>query len=318
MREAEITALLAELGAVGPVPIGTRAAQELVSGVGGQAGAVLLGRGLYADAWDLGAEVLKIFRFDSAGLSVFQRMRDEIGTIIAMEATGLSPLPRLLGHGVVAEAGPDGALCGWALMVRAPGKPLSLAEIMALPAAALEAWKDELVRQAMALEACLDAAAPLECWEESYAGIRLRRIGELAGEGRVGAADLALAERLAGWIADHAEGGRYIHGDFNPPNIIFDPDGPGPDRLSVIDPFVTRDPPEAHWRHFTLVPGFAEDLAARYAAQCGHPSDPLKIAAIGAMTHLYTALVTRDAAVARTRRDGLSRCLSALGMGAGA
>ena len=107
--------------------------------------------------------------------------------LIAMEATGISPMPRLLGHGVVAEAGPDGALCGWALLERAEGAPLSLAQIMALPGPALEVWKEALVEQAVALERCLDRAVPLACWEESYAGIRLRRIGELAADGRVAA-----------------------------------------------------------------------------------------------------------------------------------
>ena len=307
MRGDAITALLAQLGAVGGVAVGTRAAHGLVPG-----GAVLLGRGLYADAWDLGGEVLKIFRFDSAGLSVFQRMRDEIGTIIAMEATGISPMPRLLGHGVLAEAGADGSLCGWALLERAAGAPLSLAEIVALPGAALEAWKNALVDQAVALEACLDAAVPLACWEESYAGIRLRRLDELARDGRVGAADAALARELAGWIGEHARGSRFVHGDFNPPNIVY-----WAGRLVVIDPFVTRDPPEANWRHFTLVPGLAEDLAARYAARTGYVADGRMIAAVGAMTHLYTALVSRDTSVMRVRRDGLARCLSELGMARG-
>jgi hypothetical protein len=106
---------------------------------------------------------------------------------------------------------------------------------------------------------------------------------------------------------------RYLHGDFNPPNIIADIES-GSMKITLIDPLITKDPPEANWRFFTEDPPLAEHLALEYGSKHGQQPDAQTMYAIGALTHLFLSITRAnvDPNYAFSRRSALDTCIAKL------
>lgn len=277
------------------------------------AGTTILGRGLCSVVYGLGAHALKVYVPNATGLAVAPLMRREIDTYRRLATSAPRGMPRHLDD-QTEEATPT--YCGWLLMTSAPGRTLSPEEVSALPPDALTTWTRGLVAAAIEVEDALERAVPAPEWRDDYASVRLIRIRQLAREGIVPAGDLAIAERLAGLIAQRTKARRLLHGDLNPPNILTDMQGaPGAGVvISLVDPLINFDAPEANWRHFTAVAPLAIDLAEEYARQRNVLPAIDLLFAIGALTHLFMSIVLRgtDTREAERRKHCLRTCLALL------
>jgi fructosamine-3-kinase len=169
------------------------------------------------------------------------------------------------------------------------------------------------VAEAIKIETCIGAVEPLDTWKRNYADNRISRIEDLAKqENRVSSSDIETMKYIAAIIKAEPGIRIYIHGDFNPPNIMteFKQSGAKLTSVKFIDPSIANDHPEANWRHFTLIPRLAEELAAEYSLRSHHPTNMRLLYAIGALTHLYMGIANPQDA--ELRRRGLSLCLSKL------
>lgn len=275
-----------------------------------QSGAILLGSGQTADVWGLGEYAIKLFRHRN-GASTLKSMMVEVETYKQLGFTKRSGiLPRLFSYGFTDL--PSVALnpCGWAVYSRIPGVALSLNQINLLASDQKSYWIHHLVAQTLRLERELSLCGPLPSWRRDYASTRLERMTYMARKtGSISAMDLSLASELHYFIVKHSKVRKFIHGDFNLPNIITDLSSHDPDhgRVRFVDPHVDYDAPEANWRHFTQTPNLAELLAAEYGEQAGFALDYRLMYAIGAMSHLYIAILnTEDAS---SRRKALDNCM---------
>lgn len=282
-------------------------------GATGPDGAVLIGQGQCSDVWGIGDLAVKLFRVNVRGLDVPTLMANEIATYNAIAARP-SPLPLLHDHGVLANGTDDGAACGFAVLERLPGRALGFDDLKALSDGERGRFVAAFVPQAIAMETALKACQPLSSWERSYADLRLERLAQLARTTElVSTADLVTARHLGQVIDELGGPRRFIHGDFNPPNILVQAQG-GMLSVRFVDPLINRDVPEANWRHFTLVPNLAEDLAQAYALASGTAVNLRLVHAIGALTHLYMAVLLKgtDVPGEALRRLALGVCLARL------
>lgn len=275
-----------------------------------------LGSGFCATVYGFGTYALKLYQPNKVGLPVPLLMRREIDTYRSLRSSGLAAMPSYFDHHEV-PAGRDQHVCGWLLMSAAPGRTFDLTEVNALGAGSRERWICALVERAVELEDALaSSAAPSSDWQENYADVRVRRITELHRAGRVHGSDLTMSEELDKIIKSEGGVRRYIHGDFNPPNLVtnIETDGSGRIDVKLIDPLINFDDAEANWRHFTMIPELAEELARAYADIRGSAANLKLLYALGALTHLFMSIVLQhsDAAEAAKRRRALEVCLERL------
>jgi hypothetical protein len=272
-------------------------------------GAVLLGKGQTADVWGFRRYAIKLFRH-RYGISVPDSMTHEIATYERLESSGKGGgLPRLYEYGLIDEPHADPNVYGWAKFSRVPGRPLSYDELSNLTTAERARWVQDVVAEAVNMETALSEVEPLPSWCDDYATVRIKWIRKRAEiPGQISNADIALADKLGSFIASKTVSRKFIHGDFNPPNIIADLsdiDSVG-STIKVVDPLINYDTPEANWRQFTFLPDISDALAAEYTRQTNFNINSSLMYAIGAMTHLYRAIA--DPENAAIRRVALDRC----------
>lgn len=277
-------------------------------------GAIWLGRGMCSQVYGFGPYALKIYQ-KGHGLDVQPLMIAEIETYLAIAASKPAASPRYYDH-QMQPAGSGGAMLGWLLMDALPGRNLSPEELAKLPAGLIDEWSQTLIQATIDYETCIAAIEPLPFWNSTYADVRLRKISDWHREGRAGADEFDTAQWLCQIIATQTQRKKYLHGDFNHPNIMTHFGGRPGEAFSIglIDPIISFDAPEANWRHFTIEPELAERLAAEYARNTGDPFNPVLVFAIGALTHLFIGLVVRpvDSHEAVRRANALVVCLERL------
>ncbi len=292
---------LAEASAAPRPAIGT----ELASG------ATLLGKGRTADVWALGDCAVKLFRHRS-GIDVPGMIAAEIATYGRIPANGVV-MPRLLEHGIIESEPSDPNICGWAIFSRLKGEPLSFDRMHAI-LQRNSLFVEAMVSQTLLVETWLNNGDPLAAWHHNFVQARVVRLQVWRQEGRgVEDADVILASRIHSFIK--AQGGeqRFIHGDFNPPNILVtQADDSEQPAIGFVDPMISFDTPESNWRHFTAVPELADALLAEYGARTGSRGNMRLMYAMGAFTQLYNAISTPSQS--RFRRQALRSCLERAGL----
>jgi hypothetical protein len=273
-------------------------------------GAVLLGKGLTADVWGFSHYAIKLFRH-RYGISVPDSMAREIATYERLESSGKAGgLPRLYEYGLIDGPHADPNVYGWAKFSRVPGHPLSYDELSNLTTAARALWVQGVVSEAVKMETALGEVQPLPSWHDDYTTVRIKLIRKRAETpGQISSDDLTLADELGSIIASMTISRKFIHGDFNPPNIIADISRIDSQSCTItfVDPLINYDAPEANWRQLTLLPELSDALAAEYTRQTGFQINNGLMYAIGAMTHLYMAIVEPENA--EIRRLALVRCV---------
>ncbi len=277
-------------------------------------GAVLLGKGRTADVWGFRDFAIKLFRHRE-GIAVPKIMPGEIETYERLSSCGESGLPRLFAHGAIDAKPEDGNACGWAKYSRLPGQPLTFDELEALAPVERARWVCDLVTETINIESSLSAVEPLPSWRANYSDVRTARLKTWGREsGAISVEDLALTAKLSALIQGERNTRIYIHGDFNPPNIVADFERmvTTGSIVKFVDPMISYDAPESNWRHFTWLPELAEALAREYGKRAGAPSNHRLMYAIGAFTHLYNAIAEPQQAA--FRRRALARCLDKIAM----
>lgn len=274
-------------------------------------GAVLLGQGQTADVWGIGPYALKMYRLRRA-VPVRELMNREIDTYQRLATRGAHLLmPTFFGSGIFDDETSEYGACGWALLGRLPGAPLSFDELRELEPKHKRRWIKDFVRKSLLLEEDLGRAEAGPHWHSDYASVRLQWLmARAAACGDVAAPDFELAKELCGQIAAMTVRRKFIHGDFNPQNIMSDFSASDDEVISFIDPLINFDAPEANFRHLTALPELAEECAFAYAGQSSKPLNLRLLYAIGAMTHLYMGIA--DSPQKNTRKEALDRCLSRL------
>lgn len=284
--------------------------------------AVVLGNGQTSDVWGIENQALKLYRLRT-GLPVIGYMTAEIETYRLLASISDNGLPEFYGSGEIVHNGMDAQACGWALFALVKGHPLGYAELAALEPKVMERWVHDVAFEAAKMEACLAKVAAQqavpEAWNHNYADTRIPRLIDWernSPEKGVAASDVALAEKLGELIIAEQKTSSiiYIHGDFNPPNIVTDlsDTGKAGSIARFVDPLIALEPTEANWRHQTFLPELADGLAAQYDKTMGHYTNHRLMYAIGALTHLYIAIAIPEQGP--IRRQALQRCLTKIGL----
>jgi hypothetical protein len=281
-------------------------------------GAILLGKGQCSDVWGAWKDyALKLFRHRRGIPVANYYMTGEIATYEKLGSVRNSGLPRLYEHANIEGKEVDAAPCGWALYSRVPGKPLTYDDLKGLDADTRKRWVHDVVKETVNIERCLNNVSdPLPAWENNYMGVRVPLLEARYQQGKISTKDRDLAIRLRDRIEYETSGNiKYLHGDFNPPNVIADLTGVDREGSIVkfVDPLISHEAPEANWRHFTLMPNLADGLATEYDRQTGTTTNEHLMYAIGAATHLYMSIA--DPAQAAIRRPAaLDKCLLRAGL----
>ena len=278
-------------------------------------GAVLLGTGRTADVWGLGPYAIKIFRH-RRGLSIPSNITSEISTYVHLQHFESSGLPQLYAYGWLDTPALDPNACGWAIFARIAGHALTFDVLEHLNADRNNRLVSDVVGKALTLEARLKTVTPLPDWNRNYSDSRVVRLQKWSrSPGIVSSSDAALATEIGTIIQAERTTLTYIHGDFNPPNIMadFSRITEAHSIVTFIDPMISYDAPELNWRHFTLRPALADALAYEYSKRTNLPMNDRLMYSIGALTHLYNAIFYPEQAA--FRRPAIARCLERVGLG---
>ena len=242
-------------------------------------------------------------------------MTAEITTYERLGLTEDTGLPRLYAHGQFDNPAEEASACGWAVYSRIFGEALSFAILKNLTPDERARFVHDVVGEAISLETRLNAVEPLPSWNDNYSDVRIKRLRKWRDEnGKISITDLALAEEVNAFIQRERKTWRYIHGDFNPPNIMADfaRMAWAGSIVKFVDPMISYDAPESNWRHLTLFPDLAEAIAHEYSRRTNTPTNHRLMYAIGAFTHLYNALAEPQQAA--FRQPALIRCLEKVGI----
>ncbi len=289
--------------------------QRATHGATGPAGSALLGQGESSDVWGIKNYALKLYRINTSGLDVRFLMDREIDTYNRLDKTNISPLSALHYYEKRNVEDIDGEICGFAIFDKFRGTPLTINEIIELSNITQKLWINSLIRETILIEKALSQCEPALSWDNSYAALRIATIKKWSQERKlISDSDLNVALDIMHFIESQVTSKIYIHGDFNLPNIIVDLNRLDQNGLAIclIDPLISKDPPEANWRHFTMAPNVALKLADEYQTQRNVTFNEKLMFAIGALTYLYMAnlLYKRNRHEALKRRSYFENCLS--------
>ena len=235
-------------------------------------GAVLLGKGFTSNVWKINEFAVKLFRHRH-GLNVPEGMHRELTTYERLSySTQPSGLPQLFDHGLLDEPAIEPNACGWAQYSLVQGRPLSFDELTSLNEEKRDRWIHDVVLEAINIETSLSQVEPPQNWHNDYASVQFDRIRKLADTpGRITPEQLELAANLHSLISELTVARKFIHGDFNPPNVIANLDDftSSTSIIKFVDPLINLDAPEANWRHFTAIPLLSDTLLTEYEQQTG-------------------------------------------------
>jgi hypothetical protein len=286
--------------------------------------AAFFASGGYSDIWHIDRDVLaKIYRVASPNFlpATPHVMNRELETYEAFESHYAAnshrkyPLPQIYGRETIDTARKEGDACGYAILEKFPGQPITLTSFLDMSSSQKDDWVKATVLENIQFERVLtEVKSPPDFWFQSYFLPRIDMIrNDMVG---IPVEDLAILDDLEKILKDSINDKRPIlgHGDLAFDNIITSTNEKGGLICRFVDPNISYNSPEGSYRKLMIYPDLGLACAELHGKLTGTRYDPAVMLAYGAFTahFIYCSRLHMDPEGAAQWADRRDECLKRL------